>query len=140
VKKQDNTIQDKNDALRRADDALRLADQNLRLAKDALRRADQIFLETVARLNTELFVANGKLTLRAALEDVEKKYVAEPLEPKKGQSMRDCVWTWLLTHSARVKGAFRIENEKDVLKWVEVAKSMYKHGKPQGWLIRPTLG
>jgi hypothetical protein len=65
----------------------------------------------VSRLNTELFFANGKLTLRAALGEVEKKYVMEPLEPKKGQSMRDCEWTWLLTRSIRVKGAFRIENE-----------------------------
>jgi hypothetical protein len=93
-----------------------------------LRCADQIFHETVTRLNTELFVANGKLTLRAALEEVEKKYVTEPLEPKKGQSMRDCMWTWLLTSSARVKGAFRIENKKEILKWVEVTKSMHKHG------------
>jgi hypothetical protein len=120
------TIKTKDETIKSKDDALRHADETIKSKTDSLRRAE----ETVTLLNSELFVARGKLTLRAAIEEVEKTFVTESLLVKKGQSMRDCVWTWLLTNSSGVKSAFKIEgqNNDDVLRWVEVAKSMYRHG------------
>jgi hypothetical protein len=133
IKTKDEIIKGKDDTIKGKDSELRRADETITTLRETITRLDATIKskdETITELNTELFVAQGKLTLRAAVEEVETLYVSpECPAPTKRQSMRDCMWTWMLTRQPKVRRAFDIEDDKDVPKWVGVAKSLYrKHG------------
>jgi hypothetical protein len=133
IKDKDNIIKSMSDEIKSKDDIIKNRDGAIKGKDDIIKSSDDVIKSkdnTIKKLNTDLFVAQGKLTLRSALEQVEKylETLEEIPRAGKNQSKRECLWTWILRNNRYVKDAFEINSEEDVRRWTAVAVNLYRSG------------
>jgi hypothetical protein len=132
IKSKDNMLKGKDDTIKSKDEIIKDKDNIIKSSDDIIKDKDVIIKlknDIIKELNTDLFIAQGKLTLRSLLEEVETHFAESENIPRADKNQTQRTWTWMLTNDRYVKDAFEIKGEEDVRRWAAVAVSLLSdHG------------